>query len=46
MAPVLFLHVPGKIEDYDIEMGRKVALGLIGAMVASGLNERHEDDAR
>ncbi|KAL8643619.1 MAG: hypothetical protein Q9226_008236, partial [Calogaya cf. arnoldii] len=35
MAPVMFLHVPGKIEDYDIEMGRKVALGLIGAMVAS-----------
>ncbi|KAL8757744.1 MAG: hypothetical protein Q9199_001997 [Rusavskia elegans] len=35
MAPVMFLHVPGKSEDYDIEIGRKVALGLIGAMVAS-----------
>ncbi|KAL8675070.1 MAG: hypothetical protein Q9168_000553 [Polycauliona sp. 1 TL-2023] len=35
MAPVLFLHVPGGTEDSDIEMGRKVALALIGAMVAS-----------
>ncbi|KAI4247491.1 MAG: hypothetical protein L6R40_001439 [Gallowayella cf. fulva] len=35
MAPVMFLHVPGGIEDYDIETGRKVALGLIGAMVRS-----------
>lgn len=35
MAPVMFLHVPGKSEDYDIEIGRKVALELIRAMVAS-----------
>ncbi|KAL8784601.1 MAG: hypothetical protein Q9213_003856 [Squamulea squamosa] len=35
MAPVMFLHVPGGTKDFDIEMGRKVALGLIGAMVSS-----------
>ncbi|KAL8952332.1 MAG: hypothetical protein Q9222_001743 [Ikaeria aurantiellina] len=40
-APVMFLHVPGNIEDLDIEMGRKVALGLIGAMVGS--MKRKED---
>ncbi|KAL8836225.1 MAG: hypothetical protein Q9170_003002 [Blastenia crenularia] len=35
MAPVMFLHVPGRVQNLDIETGRKVALGLIGAMVAS-----------
>ncbi|KAL8771895.1 MAG: hypothetical protein Q9209_002833 [Squamulea sp. 1 TL-2023] len=35
MAPVMFLHVPGGTKDFDVEMGRKVALGLIGAMVGS-----------
>lgn len=33
--PVMFLHVPGRIEDIDIATGRKVAMGLIGAMVES-----------
>ncbi|CAO1597286.1 hypothetical protein XANCAGTX0491_001103 [Xanthoria calcicola] len=42
MAPVMFLHVPGNSGDYDIEMGRKVALGLIGAMVASTSARRTE----
>ncbi|KAL8715992.1 MAG: hypothetical protein Q9220_000659 [cf. Caloplaca sp. 1 TL-2023] len=40
-ARVMFLHVPGNIEDLDIEMGRKVAFGLIGAMVGSASAE-HE----
>ncbi|KAI4254680.1 MAG: hypothetical protein LQ352_002954 [Teloschistes flavicans] len=34
-AHVMFLHVPGYVGEVDIEMGRKVALGLIAAMVAS-----------
>ena len=48
MAPVMFLHVPGSIEDHDIDMGKKVALGLIGAMVASttGTNKGHENVAQ
>ncbi|KAI4164947.1 MAG: hypothetical protein LQ342_001580 [Letrouitia transgressa] len=33
--PVMFLHVPGRIEDIDIATGRKVTMGLIGAMVES-----------
>ena len=33
--PVLFLHVPGQSEEVDIQTGRRVAVGLIGAMVAS-----------
>ncbi|KAL8744494.1 MAG: hypothetical protein Q9190_003273 [Brigantiaea leucoxantha] len=37
--PVMFLHVPGRIEDVDITTGRKVAMGLIGAMVASWRRE-------
>lgn len=48
MAPVMFLHVPGSIQDHDIEMGKKVALGLIGAMVASTTwtNEGHKNVAQ
>lgn len=42
MAPVMFLHVPGRIEDLDVEMGRKVALGLIGAMVGSARRGQEE----
>lgn len=30
----MFLHVPGGVEEEDIERGRRVALGLIGALVA------------
>ncbi|KAL9600737.1 MAG: hypothetical protein Q9219_002978 [cf. Caloplaca sp. 3 TL-2023] len=39
-APVMFLHVPGKIEELDIEIGRKVTLGLIGAMVGSAMRDK------
>lgn len=31
----MFLHVPGGVEDEDVERGRRVALGLIGALVGS-----------
>ncbi|KAL9013895.1 MAG: hypothetical protein Q9173_001442 [Seirophora scorigena] len=41
-APAMFLHVPGRIEDLDIETGRKVALGLIGAMVGSARRKEEE----
>lgn len=40
----MFLHVPGKIEDLDIETGRKVALGLIGAMVGSARRKEKEEE--
>ncbi|KAI4116406.1 MAG: hypothetical protein LQ345_003173 [Seirophora villosa] len=43
-APAMFLHVPGKIEDLDIETGRKVALGLIGAMVGSSRRKEKEEE--
>ncbi|CAF9907011.1 MAG: hypothetical protein HETSPECPRED_007018 [Heterodermia speciosa] len=33
--PVMFLHVPGGTTDQDIARGKKVALGLIEALVAS-----------
>lgn len=33
--PVMFLHVPAGSEDDDLDSGRKVALGLIEALVAS-----------
>ncbi|KAL8732926.1 MAG: hypothetical protein Q9181_003775 [Wetmoreana brouardii] len=39
-ARVMFLHVPGAIEDVDVEMGRRVALRLIGAMVESMRREK------
>lgn len=42
VAPVMFLHVPGRVEDLDIEMGRKVAMGLIGAMVGSARRGKEE----
>ncbi|KAL8719460.1 MAG: hypothetical protein Q9225_003531 [Loekoesia sp. 1 TL-2023] len=41
-APVMFLHVPGRIEDLDIETGRKVTLGLIGAMVGSARRKKSD----
>ncbi|KAI4104026.1 MAG: hypothetical protein L6R37_003508 [Teloschistes peruensis] len=34
-AQVMFLHVPGYGGEADVEMGSRVALGLIAAMVAS-----------
>ncbi|KAL8941686.1 MAG: hypothetical protein Q9216_002099 [Gyalolechia sp. 2 TL-2023] len=40
MAPAMFLHVPGRFEDLDIETGRKVALGLIAAMVESAIRKK------
>lgn len=40
IAPVMFLHVPGRFEELDIEMGRKVTLGLIGAMVESAMKRK------
>lgn len=43
-APAMFLHVPGRIEDMDIETGRKVALGLIGAMVGSARRKKEEKE--
>ncbi|KAL8983946.1 MAG: hypothetical protein Q9205_001946 [Flavoplaca limonia] len=45
MAPVMFLHVPGSIEDHDIEMGKKAALGLIGAMKDAQLHPNVVVDA-
>ncbi|KAL8860426.1 MAG: hypothetical protein Q9178_003085 [Gyalolechia marmorata] len=44
MAPVMFLHVPGSVEDFGIETGRKVALALIGAMVASTRRTQRQED--
>ncbi|KAI4173294.1 MAG: hypothetical protein LQ343_003005 [Gyalolechia ehrenbergii] len=45
MAPVMFLHVPGRVEDLDIETGRKVALELIRAMVESAMRKKGGKDA-
>ncbi|KAL8809911.1 MAG: hypothetical protein Q9200_003012 [Gallowayella weberi] len=44
MAPVMFLHVPGGVEDLDIDRGRKVALGLVGAMVGSARRTKDAGD--
>jgi hypothetical protein len=33
--PVMFFHVPGGAEEKDVERGRRVALGLIAALVAN-----------
>lgn len=35
IRPVMFLHVPGGSEDDDLARGKKVALGLIEALVSS-----------
>ena len=43
--PVMFLHVPGEHEYADIERGRKVAVGLIRALVASWVKGEGEKDA-
>ncbi|KAL8874246.1 MAG: hypothetical protein Q9174_000402 [Haloplaca sp. 1 TL-2023] len=44
--PVLFLHVPGQNEEVDIQVGRKVALGLIGAMVMSSRRGKDKGEAK
>ncbi|KAL8692703.1 MAG: hypothetical protein Q9218_002324 [Villophora microphyllina] len=44
-AQVMFLHVPGYVGETDIEMGRKVALGLIAAMVASARRQKKRGSA-
>jgi hypothetical protein len=31
----MFFHVPGGAEEKDVERGRRVALGLIAALVAN-----------
>ena len=33
--PVMFLHVPDGVTDQDVARGKKVALGLIEALIAS-----------
>ena len=35
VRPVMFLHVPEKSTDEDVARGKKVALGLIEALVSS-----------
>ena len=35
IRPVMFLHVPGRSEHEDVTRGKKVALGLIEALVSS-----------
>lgn len=38
--PVMFFHVPGGAEEKDVERGRRVALGLIAALVANWMKGR------
>ena len=38
--PCMFLHVPGGVEEEDLERGRRVAVGLITALVESEIAQR------
>ena len=42
--PCMFLHVPDGHEEEDLERGRRVALGLITALVSSELQRKQKEE--
>ena len=42
--PVIFLHVPGRYENEDVESGRAVTVGLIKALAISWQAQEDKND--
>ena len=46
VRPCMFLHVPGDTDPESLDTGRRVALGLIGALVSSETAKKKEEGNR